>query len=143
VLQGSTYFIILNDTEQLPPPFRIDNLAFVPITFHQACVGEERLKLTAKAESSLPYALDEPTQPAHITLEAPGGTSVIVNMDALGSAACITYENFFYVALTATFPPEEEGNVIVGMGMEALHLVLEVPTGTTKVTLAKKEPGKL
>ncbi|ODN01813.1 Vacuolar protein sorting-associated protein 13D [Orchesella cincta] len=143
VLQGSTYFIILNDTEQLPPPFRIDNLAFVPITFHQACVGEERLKLTAKAESSLPYALDEPTQPAHITLEAPGGTSVIVNMDALGSTACITYENFFYIALTATFPPEEEGDVIVGIGMEALHLVLEVPIGTTKVTLAKKEPGKL
>jgi len=35
VLQGSTYFVVFSDTEQLPPPFRIDNLSLLPITFNQ------------------------------------------------------------------------------------------------------------
>lgn len=101
------------------------------------------MRLVAKAESSIAYALDEPTQPAHLTLEAPGGQSIIVNMDALGSISVITYENFYYIALTATFPPEESMDVIIGVGMESLNLVLEVLPGSTKVILAKKEPGKL
>lgn len=35
VIQGPTYFIVLGDTDKLPPPFRVDNFSFVPITFHQ------------------------------------------------------------------------------------------------------------
>ena len=35
VLEGPTYFVVFSDTDQLPPPFRIDNLSLVSIIFHQ------------------------------------------------------------------------------------------------------------
>ena len=63
-------------------------------------------------------------------------------MNQLGLVAHMTYENFFYIALTATFPRDDtSGSAGLGVsGMETLQLVLDVPEGT-KVVLRKKEPG--
>ncbi len=95
----------------------------------------------AKFQSSCPYAWDEPTLPANLTLATPGGTSVIANLNGLGIVGHMTYENFFYIALTATFPKDEVNGSGLGVsGMETLHMVLDVPEGT-KVVLRKKEPG--
>jgi len=35
VVEGPTYFVVFSDTDQLPPPFRIDNFSLVPIIIHQ------------------------------------------------------------------------------------------------------------
>lgn len=105
----------------------------------QTAVGDEKLKIMAKAESCCPFAWDEPTQPPHLTLSAPGGTSAVVAMDALGLAAHLTYENFFYIAFTATFPADELARAPV-VGMESLQLVMDVEGN--KVVLRPKEPGK-
>ncbi|CAG7684383.1 unnamed protein product [Allacma fusca] len=139
VLQGPTFFIVLGDTDKLPPPFRVDNFSFVPIIFHQTAVGDERLKLTAKPESCCPFSWDEPTQPSHLTLAAPGDTSAVVTMDNLGFASHLTYENFFYIAFTATFPVEDLTRTPT-VGMESLQLVLDVEGN--KIILRPKENGK-
>jgi vacuolar protein sorting-associated protein 13D len=106
-------------------------------------VGEERLKISARSETSVPYALDEPTQPAHVTIAAPGGTSLIVNMDDLRYSSHLTYENFFYIAFTATFPSAETlCGIPIRSGMGNLELVLDVPEGNSnKVVLRKKQNG--
>lgn len=83
--------------------------------------------------------MDEPTQLAHLTIAAPGGTSVVVNMDDLRYMAQLTYENFFYIGFTATFTAEP-GLSIGKSAMESLELVLDVDG--TKVILNKKEQGK-
>jgi hypothetical protein len=74
-----------------------------------------------------------------LTVAAPGGTSVVVNMDDLGYVSQLTYENFFYIAFTATFT-RDGGRSIGRSGMESLELVLDVDG--TKVILNKKEQGK-
>ena len=105
----------------------------------QSTIGDDR-KLTIRAESVCPYAWDELTKPPNLTVVAPGGTSAIVNMNQLGTAGSLSYENFFYIALTATFPRENAAHLNAS-GMETMELVLDVAVGS-KVILAKKEPGK-
>lgn len=73
----------------------------------------------------------------HFTVAAPGGTSVVVNMDDLRYMSHLTYENFFYIGFTATFPVDGS---IGRSGMESLELVLDVEG--VNVILTKKEQGK-
>jgi len=58
----------------------------------------------------------------------------------LGLVAHMTYENFFYIALSVTFPRDEAGGGLGISGMETLQLVLDVPEGC-KIVLRKKEAG--
>lgn len=56
-----------------------------------------------RAHSSIPFAWDEPVLPHTLSLIAPGGVSANYNVNQLGKAADLTYENFIYIAFTATF----------------------------------------
>jgi len=102
-------------------------------------VGEERLKVSVRPETFFPYALDEPTESPNLTISAPGGNSAVVSMNSLGSISQLTYDNFFYIAFTTTFPRDE--TCISRHGVESLQLVLDVPEGT-KVVLSKKQHGQ-
>lgn len=82
------------------------------------------------------YAWDEPTQPHHITLSVPGGSSSTYNLDILKDGDKLCYENFIYIAFTGTFKPD-------GLpGGE--ELVLDVPSENNgqRVYLKRKEAGK-
>ncbi|CAB1336324.1 unnamed protein product [Coregonus sp. 'balchen'] len=73
-LKGATYQICFSDTDQLPPPFRIDNISEV------------------KAGSVMDFACDEPTLPPYLTLivkgagssEEPGKRSQLWRMTGTG-----------------------------------------------------------
>lgn len=56
-----------------------------------------------RAHSSIPYAWDEPTNEHTLTIIAPGGVSANYNVNQLGKASDLTYENFIYIAFAATF----------------------------------------
>lgn len=110
-LKGATYQISFTDADQLPPPFRIDNMSEVgfcdgpsgvhrgvlrsqhrplsvfvptpqvPIQFWQQAVADMRLRTEVKAGCVLDYACDEPTLPPHLTLTAKGAGSSEVTAD--------------------------------------------------------------
>lgn len=61
-------------------------------------------------------------------------------MDELRYLTHLTYENFFYIAFTATFSGDNKNSLGL-TGMETLELVLDVPEGT-KVVLNKKDLGQ-
>ena len=52
---------------------------------------------------AVPYAWDEPMLPPYLTVSVPGGTSATYNMHVLEEGAQLCYENFIYIAFTATF----------------------------------------
>ena len=53
---------------------------------------------------SVPYAWDEPTLDPYLTLSVQGGSSATFNMNNLNdSDKQLYYENFIYIAFTATF----------------------------------------
>ncbi|GLH07616.1 Vacuolar protein sorting-associated protein 13D [Gryllus bimaculatus] len=145
VLQEAMYFIVFTDADTMPSPLRIDNLAAVPLTFHQSCVTTESLQTTVRPYSSVPYSLDEPTQPALITLHAPGGAAAEYDLKQMGEGRGLTYENFIYIALTGTFGKGNGSCDTARMDpldVQSQQLVLEVPHGSTRVVLARKEQGK-
>lgn len=52
----------------------------------------------------VPYAWDEPTlKPLKLTLAIRGGTSSSYSLDKLEEGEQLHYENFIYLAATATF----------------------------------------
>lgn len=139
VLQGATYFIILTDADTMPPPMRIDNFSKVPITIHQACLTNT--VTTVRAGTSTPYAWDEPTQEPMMTIIAPGGVSAEYNLNKLGEGSGLTYENFIYIAFTATFRNASDSDDM--LDVECQQLVLDVPDPTTgKVMLSRKQAGQ-
>ncbi|XP_014854531.1 PREDICTED: vacuolar protein sorting-associated protein 13D isoform X2 [Poecilia mexicana] len=144
-LKGVTYLISFTDTDQLPPPLRIDNLSEVPIQFWQHGVADLWLKSEVKAASVMDYACDEPTLPPCITLivKGAGSSEVTANMNFFKEYNKLYYENFIYIAATHTFSPNLEripvGKQRLGSGAE---LVLDVDPKTRRVILRKKEPGK-
>ncbi|CAL4063500.1 unnamed protein product, partial [Meganyctiphanes norvegica] len=103
IINDATYFIVFTDAESIPPPFRIDNYSEVPMIYYQTGTQEERLRTVVKAHSSIHYAWDEVMLQPHLTCVAPGGTSATYNLNVLGEGAKLTYENFIYIAFTATF----------------------------------------
>lgn len=82
--------------------YRLDNFSEVPITYFQT-KAEDRLRCVVKANASIAYAWDEPVQPPHITLAVHGGSSATYNMDVVRDGDQLFYENFIYIAFTATF----------------------------------------
>ncbi|XP_034393657.1 vacuolar protein sorting-associated protein 13D isoform X3 [Cyclopterus lumpus] len=144
-LKGATYQISFTDADQLPPPFRIDNLSEVPIQFWHHGVADIRLQTEVKAGSVLDYACDEPTLPPYLTLtvKGAGSSEVTSDMNFFREYNKLYYENFIYIAATHTFSPNVEKRPV---GKKRLvsraELVLDVDTKTQRVILKKKEPGK-
>ncbi|XP_028308916.1 vacuolar protein sorting-associated protein 13D isoform X3 [Gouania willdenowi] len=144
-LKGATYLISFTDTDQLPPPFRIDNISEVPIQFHQHGVADIRLHTEVKASSVLDYACDEPTLPPYLTLivKGAGSSEVTADMNFFREYNKLYYENFIYIAATHTFSRiAEKRSIGMKRPLNASELVLDVDTKTQRVILRKKEPGK-
>ncbi|KAH9505958.1 Vacuolar protein sorting-associated protein 13D [Dermatophagoides farinae] len=80
LLQNATYFIVFTDANSLPPPIRVENFSQVAIEFCQIDCTQHRT--IVRPNSSVPYALDEPTQPAHLTVCAPGGSSSTYDLNS-------------------------------------------------------------
>ncbi|XP_071393480.1 intermembrane lipid transfer protein VPS13D [Centroberyx affinis] len=144
-LKGATYQISFSDTDQLPPPFRIDNISEVPIQFWQHGVADMRLHTEVKAGSVLDFACDEPTLPPYLTLtvKGAGSSEVTADMNFFREYNKLYYENFIYIAATYTFS-QDAGKRPVGKKrlVGCAELVLDVETKTQRVILKKKEPGK-
>lgn len=141
-LKGATYLISFTDTDQLPTPFRIDNISEVPIQFWQHGVADMQLHTEVKASSVLHYACDEPTLPPYITLtvKGAGSSEVTADMNFFREYNKLYYENFIYIAATHTFSQivEDRKKHLVSYA----ELVLDVDAKTQRVILKKKEPGK-
>ncbi|XP_034152069.1 vacuolar protein sorting-associated protein 13D isoform X4 [Esox lucius] len=144
-LKGATYQICFSNTDQLPPPFRIDNISEVPIQFWQHGVADIRLHTEVKAGSVLDFACDEPTLPPYLTLivKGAGSSEVTADMNCFREYNKLYYENFIYIAATYTFS-QEAGKRPVGKKrvVAGAELVLDVEPKTQRVILKKKEPGK-
>ncbi|XP_044206610.1 vacuolar protein sorting-associated protein 13D isoform X2 [Thunnus albacares] len=144
-LKGATYQISFTDTDQLPPPFRIDNISEVPIQFWQHGVADIRLHTEVKAGSVLDYACDEPTLPPYLTLtvKGAGSSEVTADMNFFREYNKLYYENFIYIAATHTFSQNAEKRSVGKKHLvSCAELVLDVDTKTQRVILKKKEPGK-
>uniref|UniRef100_UPI00398EEC11 intermembrane lipid transfer protein VPS13D isoform X3 n=1 Tax=Pristiophorus japonicus TaxID=55135 RepID=UPI00398EEC11 len=149
-LKGATYHIAFSNSEQLPPPFRIDNFSEVAIIFNQHGVAEPRLKTEVKPASSLDYAWDEPVLQPFITLtvKGAGSSEITCDMNDFKESKQLYYENFIYIAATHTFSGLRESYgrpVARGSGKKNIRfaeLVLDVAPKTGRVILKKKEPGK-
>uniref|UniRef100_A0A8C3CX35 Vacuolar protein sorting 13 homolog D n=1 Tax=Cairina moschata TaxID=8855 RepID=A0A8C3CX35_CAIMO len=146
-LKGATYRVAFSDTDQLPPPFRIDNFSKVPIVFNQHGVVEPRLYTEVKPMTSLDYAWDEPVLPPYImlTVKGAGSSEIICNMNDFQDSKQLYYENFIYIAAAYTFSGYGEASVRpVASNRDAAYaeLVLDVSPKTQRVILKKKEPGK-
>nr|XP_033778552.1 vacuolar protein sorting-associated protein 13D isoform X3 [Geotrypetes seraphini] len=145
-LRGATYRISFSNTDQLPPPFRIDNFSKVPVVFTQRGVAEPRLSTEVKPLMSLDYAWDEPTLPPYITLtvKGAGSSEISFNMNEFQDSRQLYYENFIYIAATYTFSGSQEGTRPVAPNKDVVHaeLVLDIQPKTQRVILKKKEPGK-
>lgn len=63
------------------------------------------MQSTVRPHTSVDYAWDEPLASSSLTLIAPGGAtaSYDINSTIEESAISLTYENFIYIAFTATF----------------------------------------
>ncbi|XP_072222806.1 intermembrane lipid transfer protein VPS13D isoform X2 [Leuresthes tenuis] len=144
-LKGATYQISFTDTDQLPPPLRIDNTSEVPIQFWQHGVADIRLHTEVKAVSVLDYACDEPTLPPYLTLtvKGAGSSEVTADMNFFREYNKLYYENFIYIAATHTFSQNIEKRPVGKKHLvSCAELVLDVDTKTQRVILRKKEPGK-
>ncbi|XP_056588171.1 intermembrane lipid transfer protein VPS13D [Triplophysa dalaica] len=144
-LKGATHHISFTDTDQLPPPFRIDNISEVPIQFWQHGVADIRLHTEVKPGETLDYACDEPILPPYITLtvKGAGSSEVTAEMNSFREYNKLYYENFIYIAASFTFS-EDAGKRPVGKNRDVscAELVLDIETKTQRVILKKKEPGK-
>ncbi|XP_077168382.1 intermembrane lipid transfer protein VPS13D isoform X2 [Paroedura picta] len=146
-LKGATYRVSFSDTDQLPPPFRIDNFSKVPVVFAQLSVAEPRLSTEVKPTTCLDYAWDEPTLPPCITLtvKGAGSSEITCSMDDFQDSKQLYYENFIYIAAAYTFSglQEESGRPVASnKELDCAELVLDVSPKTQRVILKKKEPGK-
>ncbi|XP_035500343.2 vacuolar protein sorting-associated protein 13D isoform X1 [Scophthalmus maximus] len=144
-LKGATYQISFTDSDQLPPPFRIENLSEVPIQFWQHGVADIRLHTEVKAGAELDYACDEPTLLPYLTLtvKGAGSSEVTADMNYFREYNKLYYENFIYIAATHTFTKVVEKRPVGNKRpVSCAELVLDVDTKTQRVILKKKEPGK-
>ncbi|XP_033219342.1 vacuolar protein sorting-associated protein 13D isoform X2 [Belonocnema kinseyi] len=143
VLQESTYFIVFTDADTMPPPIRVDNFSEVPLFINQNSVPDN-LQWTVRPHSSVPYALDEPTLAAELTVTAPGGVSASYDLNLLGECRGLTYENFIYIAFTGTFKDDGDlgtsENSLDPLDVETQRLVLEAGPGGL-VALRRKQYG--
>ncbi|XP_053338052.1 intermembrane lipid transfer protein VPS13D isoform X1 [Clarias gariepinus] len=144
-LKGATYHISFSDTDQLPAPFRIDNMSEVPIQFWQYEVADIRLHTEVKAGAVLDYACDEPAFLPYLTLtvKGAGSSEVTADMNCFREYNKLYYENFIYIAATFTFSQDASKRPgAMKHDASCAELVLDVETKTQRVILKKKEPGK-
>ncbi|KAM6924954.1 intermembrane lipid transfer protein VPS13D [Xenentodon cancila] len=144
-LKGATYHISFTNTDQLPPPLRIDNMSEVPIQFWQHTVADIRLHTEVKSMSVLDYACDEPTLPPYLTLtvKGAGSSEVTADMNFFREYNKLYYENFIYIAATHTFSQTIDRRPVGKKHLvSCAQLVLDVDPKTQRVILRKKEPGK-
>ncbi|XP_053498784.1 intermembrane lipid transfer protein VPS13D isoform X2 [Ictalurus furcatus] len=144
-LKGATYHISFSDTDQLPSPFRIDNMSEVPIQFWQYEVPDIRLHTEVKPGAVQDYACDEPILPPYLTLtvKGAGSSEVTADMNCFREYNKLYYENFIYIAATFTFSQDASKRPGAMMhDVSCAELVLDVETKTQRVILKKKEPGK-
>ncbi|XP_028393538.1 vacuolar protein sorting-associated protein 13D-like [Dendronephthya gigantea] len=148
MLKGAVFHIVFTDANQLPPPYRIDNMSEVPILFYQSRT-EEHQRCLLQPKQSVPYAWDEPTLPRELTCGIVNdGSFIHFNLDKLGEKDKLYYYNAIYIAFTHTLT-RSEGVVSRSFSMKPVdpsniyseELVLDVPQGTA-VILSKKEPYK-
>ncbi|XP_076236647.1 vacuolar protein sorting 13D [Calliopsis andreniformis] len=143
VLQESTFFIVFTDADTMPPPIRVDNFSEVALTVNQVTV-HDNLQWTVRPHSSVPYALDEPTQSTGLVLTAPGGVTATYDLNILGEGRGLTYENFIYIAFTGTFKTDCDLGTGEGgldpLDVETQRLVLEAGPGGW-VALRRKQYG--
>ncbi|XP_054162795.1 intermembrane lipid transfer protein VPS13D-like [Oppia nitens] len=146
--QSATFFIVLTDANNLPPPIRVENLSQVSIEFFQTNTKHSYMRTKVRANSQMPYAWDESTLKPHITVRAPGGSVSTYDLMSLAPGDQLTYENFVYLAFNATFNVEESDDEMVTVGPHFPkddnnhQLVFDVMDGTNRVYLARKERGK-
>ncbi|TRY87039.1 hypothetical protein DNTS_009138 [Danionella cerebrum] len=144
-LKGATHQISFSDTDQLPPPFRVDNISEVPVQFWQHGVADMRLYTEVKPGAVLDYACDEPILEPYlmVTVKGAGSSEVMADMNFFREYNKLYYENFIYIAASFTFS-EDAGKRPVGKNraVNCAELVLDVETKTQRVILKKKEPGK-
>ncbi|KAF5273971.1 hypothetical protein FQA39_LY01087 [Lamprigera yunnana] len=138
VLQGATVFVVFTDADKMPPPIRVDNFSEVPITFAQSCC-KDMVRSIARAHTSVPYAWDQPIGASTLNVVAPGGASNTYDMNNLGVASGLTYENFIYIAFVGTFKNGED--TLDPLDVESQQLVLDV-VNNIQVVLARKQPGQ-
>ncbi|XP_072305384.1 intermembrane lipid transfer protein VPS13D isoform X2 [Eucyclogobius newberryi] len=141
-LKGATYQISFSDTDQLPPPFRVQNISEVPVQFWQHGVADMKLRTEVKAGAVLDYACDEPTLLPYLSLSVKGAGSseVTADMNNFREYNKLYYENFIYIAATHTFSQKVDGRK--KRLVSCAELVLDVDTKTQRVILKQKEPGK-
>ncbi|KPM09106.1 DUF1162 domain containing protein [Sarcoptes scabiei] len=104
LLQNATYFIVFTDANNLPPPIKIENFSQVAIEFYQ--IGSLH-RTIVRPNSSMPYALDEPTKPPNISVCAPGGSTWIYDLNSFAPDKTLLYDNFYYLAFEETFTYEQ------------------------------------
>ncbi|CAB3252142.1 unnamed protein product [Arctia plantaginis] len=142
VCQGATMFVVLTDAECAPPPLRIDNYSPVSIMFHQVGCGEE---CVVGAHARARWAPAEPEGAPALALRAPGGPRTTLPLDQLPATHHLLYQNFIYVAFTATHAHAHTGrdNSIQSSttSPDDSVLVLEVPLGSPRVVLGRKRYG--
>lgn len=112
------------------------------------------------AHGSARWALPEPEAARALALRAPGGPRTQLPLDTLPAHHQLLYQNFIYVAFSATQHTYVSWYLSVARGLRARTatavgysgeggkqaaddsvLVLEVPLGSTRVVLARKRYG--
>lgn len=107
ILRGATYHIVFSDAAHYPPPFRLENLSQMPVTYFQSGVSKPILLTLLNPGQSVPYAWDEPTYPERLSLQVKGSREIKeFDMNTFGPKDKLYYESYFYITAVATFPKE-------------------------------------
>ncbi|CAF0969742.1 unnamed protein product [Didymodactylos carnosus] len=109
IQRGGTYFVVFMNSDDMPPPIRIDNLSYVPIQFYQTETKDDlsHLRTFIQPKQTVDYAWDEQTLRPNITCSIVGGTKETYNLMQIGHGEHLCYENHICLALQETFDKEE------------------------------------
>lgn len=95
--RGAALLVVLSEAEGAPPPLRLVNRSPVALMFRQAGGREESV---LGARCVLECALPEPEGPQAVSVRAPGGPRLTVQLDR-PLVHRLHYQNFLYIAFTA------------------------------------------
>ncbi|CAE1274656.1 VPS13D [Acanthosepion pharaonis] len=141
ILIGPTLHVLFYNSDDMPPPFRIDNYSLIPIEYYQSSVKEVVLRQYIKPMTSLPYAWDEPILEPYITLGISGGTCATYNMNKPGDGEQLCYQNFIFLAATSTFIGDMNIKTSsTSHGSASEELVLDAIS--SRIVFKRKELGK-
>ena len=103
-LKGATFRVVFSDAASYPPPFRLENLSQISVTYFQAGVTKPSLLTCLNPGQSVPYAWDEATYPQKLCLQVKGSQETHeFDLDKFGLQAKLYYESYFYIAADSTF----------------------------------------